>query len=65
MVFTMMEKLYKFFYRQDDENDTDVEYTQKEKNYFWMGVNFGAFVGIFIINIVLWGMIALYPHMGF
>ncbi len=61
----MMEKLYKFFYRQDDENDTDVEYTQKEKNYFWMGVNFGAFVGIFIINIVLWGMIALYPHMGF
>jgi hypothetical protein len=65
MVFTMMEKLYKFFYRQDDENDTDVEYTQKEKNYFWMGVNFGAFVGIFIINVVLWGMIALYPHMGF
>ena len=61
----MMEKLYKFFYRQDDENDTDVEYTQKEKNYFWMGVNFGAFVGIFIINIVLWGTIALYPHMGF
>ncbi len=61
----MMEKLYKFFYRQDDENDTDVEYTQKEKNYFWMGVNFGAFVGIFIINVVLWGMIALYPHMGF
>lgn len=61
----MMEKLYKFFYRQDDENDTDVEYTQKEKNYFWMGVNFGAFVGIFIINVVLWGMIALYPHVGF
>ena len=61
----MMEKLYKFFYRQDDEYDTDVEYTQKEKNYFWMGVNFGAFVGIFIINVVLWGMIALYPHMGF
>lgn len=61
----MMEKLYKFFYRQDDENDTDVEYTQKEKNYFWMGVNFGAFVGIFIVNVVLWGMIALYPHMGF
>ena len=60
-----MEKLYKFFYRQDDENDTDVEYTQKEKNYFWMGVNFGAFVGIFIVNVVLWGMIALYPHMGF
>lgn len=61
----MMEKLYKFFYRQDDENDADVEYTQKEKNYFWMGVNFGAFVGIFIINVVLWGMIVLYPHMGF
>lgn len=61
----MMEKLYKFFYRQDDENDTDVEYTQKEKNYFWMGVNFGAFVGIFIINVVLWGMIVLHPHMGF
>lgn len=61
----MMEKLYKFFYRQDDENDTDVKYTQKEKNYFWMGVNFGAFVGIFIINVVLWGMIVLYPHMGF
>lgn len=61
----MMEKLYKFFYREDDENDTDVEYTQKEKNYFWMGVNFGAFVGIFIVNVVLWGMIALYPHMGF
>lgn len=61
----MMEKLYKFFYRQDDENDTDVEYTQKEKNYFWMGVNFGAFVGIFIVNVILWGMIALYPHMGF
>lgn len=61
----MMEKLYKFFYRQDDENDADVEYTQKEKNYFWMGVNFGAFVGIFIVNVVLWGMIALYPHMGF
>lgn len=61
----MMEKLYKFFYRQDDENDTDVEYTQKEKNYFWMGVNFGTFVGIFIVNVVLWGMIALYPHMGF
>lgn len=65
MVITMMEKLYKFFYREDDENDTDVEYTQKEKNYFWMGVNFGAFVGIFIVNVVLWGMIALYPHMGF
>lgn len=61
----MMEKLYKFFCRQDDENDTDVEYTQKEKNYFRMGVNFGAFVGIFIINVVLWGMIVLYPHMGF
>lgn len=61
----MMEKLYKFFYREDDENDTDVEYTQKEKNYFWMGVNFGAFVGIFIVNVMLWGMIALYPHMGF
>ena len=61
----MMEKLYKFFYRLDDENDTDVEYTQKEKNYFWMGVNFGAFAGIFIVNVVLWGMIALYPHMGF
>lgn len=61
----MMEKLYKFFYRQDDENDADVEYTQKERNYFWMGVNFGAFVGIFIVNVILWGMIALYPHMGF
>lgn len=61
----MMEKLYKFFYREDDENDADVEYTQKEKNYFWMGVNFGAFVGIFIVNVMLWGMIALYPHMGF
>ncbi len=61
----MMEKLYKFFYRQDDENDADVEYTQKEKNYFWMGVNFGAFVGIFIVNVMLWGIIALYPHMGF
>lgn len=61
----MMEKLYKFFYREDDENDMDVEYTQKEKNYFWMGVNFGAFVGIFIVNVMLWGMIALYPHMGF
>ncbi|MFQ9446410.1 MAG: hypothetical protein ACLR4A_02685 [Christensenellales bacterium] len=61
----MMEKLYKFFYRQDDENDADVEYTQKEKNYFWMGVNFGAFVGIFIVNVMLWGTIALYPHMGF
>nr|DAG51011.1 MAG TPA: Protein of unknown function (DUF3278) [Caudoviricetes sp.] len=65
MVFAMMEKLYKFFYRQDDENDADVEYTQKERNYFWMGVNFGAFVGIFIVNVILWGMIALYPHMGF
>lgn len=61
----MMEKLYKFFYRQDDGNNADVEYTQKEKNYFWMGMNFGAFVGIFIVNVVLWGMIALYPHMGF
>lgn len=61
----MMEKLYKFFYRQDDENDADVEYTQKEKNYFWMGVNFGAFVGIFIVNVMLWGTIVLYPHMGF
>ncbi len=61
----MMEKLYKFFYRQDDANDADVEYTQKEKNYFWMGVNFGAFVGIFIVNVMLWGTIALYPHMGF
>ena len=61
----MMEKLYKFFYRLDDEDDGDVEYTQKEKNYFWMGVNFGAFVGIFIINVVLWGIIALYPYMGF
>lgn len=61
----MMEKLYKFFYRQDDENDADVEYTQKERNYFWMGVNFGAFVGIFIVNVMLWGTIALYPHMGF
>lgn len=61
----MMEKLYKFFYRLGDEDDTDVEYTEKEKNYFWIGVNFGAFVGIFIINVVLWGMIALYPHMGF
>jgi hypothetical protein len=61
----MMEKLYKFFYRLDDEDNTDVEYTQKEKNYFWMGVNFGAFVGIFIVNVMLWGMIALYPHMGF
>ena len=61
----MMEKLYKYFYRQDDENDADVEYTQKEKNYFWMGVNFGAFVGIFIVNVMLWGTIALYPHMGF
>ena len=61
----MMEQLYKFFYRQDDENDADVEYTQKEKNYFWMGVNFGAFVGIFIVNVMLWGIIALYPHMGF
>lgn len=61
----MMEKLYEFFYRQDDGNDTDVEYTKKEKNYFRMGVNFGAFVGIFIINVVLWGMIVLYPHMGF
>lgn len=61
----MMEKLYKFFYRQDDANDADMEYTQKEKNYFWMGVNFGAFVGIFIVNVMLWGTIALYPHMGF
>lgn len=61
----MMEKLYKFFYRLDDEDDGDVEYTQKEKNYFWMGANFGAFVGIFIANVMLWGIIVLYPHMEF
>ena len=61
----MMEKLYKFFYRLDDEDDGDVEYTQKEKNYFWMGVNFGAFVGIFIANVMLWGISVLYPHREF
>ena len=61
----MMEKLYKFFYREDDEDEDDAEYTPKEKNYFWMGVNFGAVLGLFVSNAILWGIIAMYPHMEF
>lgn len=61
----MMEKLYKFFYRDADEDEIEPTYTQKEKNYFWMGINFGTFLGIFIANVILWGIIALYPHMEF
>ena len=36
----MMEKLYKFFYRDADEDEIEPTYTRKEKNYFWMGINF-------------------------
>lgn len=61
----MMEKLYNFFYREADENEIDLTCTQKEKNYFWMGANVGALIGTLLINAILWGMIALYPHMGF
>lgn len=61
----MMEKLYKFFYSDTDEDEIEPTYTRKEKNYFWMGVNFGTFLGIFIANVILWGIIALYPHMEF
>lgn len=59
----MMEKLYKFFYRDADEDEIEPTYTQKEKNYFWMGINFGALIGTLLINVILWGMIAIYPAM--